>query len=364
MTGSDRTAGERMENQYDEMDGYSGSEHNTADENKERLNRRREFRKHVRRLCSYLGFSLCVLFVVVQFVSIGISRFKQYLGSNMVMGLGAEVYKLMNSDWFSLAGYNLLAYSVAVPAMMLVMRRVPEMRIEPKKMRISKLLMFFVLCMGSGYIFNMVGNIINLFLALMTGRSIYSMTPISDMMLDMSLITALYIGVLGPIIEEYIFRGLLLNRMRPLGERAAIIFSALMFGVLHGNLSQFLYASSIGLVLGYVASKTGRIFYSSILHIMVNSYSVFLSFGLSYSMVIQGVISLVFSLIILGVALAAAVGSIVIFFTKRRKTRLERGGLPDGVEFGDFSWCMFLNPGVIVFSLICFYLILFYAFFS
>lgn len=353
-----------MEVQHNEIDDYSELEHSPMDERAACLNRKQEFRKYVRHLCSFLGFSLCLLFVVIQLVATGLIFLEDFLAAYGVEGPGAVVYRIMSSEWFSVAGYNLLAYGVAVPIMMVAMRRVPETKIEPKKMRISKLLMFFVLCMGGGYIFNIIGNIINFFLAGFTGRNVYDMTPINSVMGSMTFATALYIGILGPIIEEYIFRGLILNRVRPLGEKAAIVLSAFLFGILHGNLSQFLYATSIGIILGYVASKTGTIFYSSILHIMVNSYSVILTMGLSYGLLSQGFGSVIFSLFIIGITFATIVASIVIFLTHRKKTRLGRGNIPAGVEYRDFSSAMFLNPGVLLFSFICCFLIFFYAFFS
>ena len=75
------------------------------------------------------------------------------------------------------------------------------------------------------------------------------------------------------MIEEYIFRWKFLNRLRRFGDKAAITYTALMFGLMHGNVTQFLYAAVIGVVLGYVAVKTGRMRYNCLLHILINSWS-------------------------------------------------------------------------------------------
>lgn len=320
-----------------------------------------DFRTYVRRLCSLMGFSLCFLFVMLQLLSLLLYALSYYLASHGVMGAGGELFKILNSDWFDVAGSSLLSYAIAIPLMVRLLSAAPEVRVEPKKMRFGKFVMFFFLIMGGGYLFNMLGSFINLILAAVSKRDVYDMMPVSSLMDQMDLFTAVYVGIIGPVIEEYIFRKQLLNRLRPLGEKAAIIFSAVMFGLMHGNLSQFLYATAIGTIFGYVAVKTGRIFYNCLLHIMVNSYTTFFVLGVLRSQAggIFFYVGLMFvSLFLLGSIIAA----IVIFFVNRKKTRLKTGNLPPGIEYRDFSSAMYCNPGVIVFMFICCSMMLYYAF--
>lgn len=62
----------------------------------------------------------------------------------------------------------------------------------------------------------------------------------------------LYMCLLAPVLEEILFRGLILRSLLPHGKRFAILVSAVLFGVFHGNLAQIPYAFAVGLVLGYV----------------------------------------------------------------------------------------------------------------
>ena len=62
----------------------------------------------------------------------------------------------------------------------------------------------------------------------------------------------LYASILAPVWEELLFRGYVLRSLRPFGKRFAVLSSALLFGLFHGNLLQTPYAMLIGLVLGYV----------------------------------------------------------------------------------------------------------------
>lgn len=81
--------------------------------------------------------------------------------------------------------------------------------------------------------------------------------------------------ILAPIAEELIFRGILLSETARINERFAIVFSAVIFGLMHGNPYQFASASIIGLVLGYVVIKTGSLIPAIIGHVAVNSLAAF-----------------------------------------------------------------------------------------
>ena len=65
----------------------------------------------------------------------------------------------------------------------------------------------------------------------------------------------LYMGILAPVGEELLCRGLIQRTLMPFGKRLAIIGSAFLFGMLHGNIIQVPYAFLVGLVLGYVAAE-------------------------------------------------------------------------------------------------------------
>lgn len=82
-----------------------------------------------------------------------------------------------------------------------------------------------------------------------------------------------YICVLGPLLEETLFRGMILQSLRPWGDKLAIIVSAVLFGLAHLNFFQGIPAVLIGLLFGFVTVKTGSVVPSSLLHILYNSLS-------------------------------------------------------------------------------------------
>ncbi len=69
--------------------------------------------------------------------------------------------------------------------------------------------------------------------------------------------------------EEMVYRGFLLQSVRPYGKRFAVLFSAMMFGGMHANLPQSIFALYIGMVLGYIAIEYG-IGYTILFHFLNN----------------------------------------------------------------------------------------------
>jgi membrane protease YdiL (CAAX protease family) len=95
--------------------------------------------------------------------------------------------------------------------------------------------------------------------------------PIEPFANDESLLLRIvFLVILAPLIEEFIFRKTLIDRMRPYGEKLAVVTTALMFGLFHGNLSQMFYAFTLGLVFGYVYLRTGKLRYTVGLHMLIN----------------------------------------------------------------------------------------------
>ncbi len=89
------------------------------------------------------------------------------------------------------------------------------------------------------------------------------------------IVELIIMGVLIPVVEELIFRGLVYRRVRwYLGVMPAMILSALFFGTVHGNLLQGLYAFIIGLLLAYVYERFHSILAPIAVHAGANILSV------------------------------------------------------------------------------------------
>lgn len=88
-----------------------------------------------------------------------------------------------------------------------------------------------------------------------------------------ALVLLFQLVVIAPLLEEYWFRGIVLEALRPYGNGFAIIVSGLLFGLTHANFNQFFYASVLGICLGYIAISTKSIVTTTIMHAIFNGIS-------------------------------------------------------------------------------------------
>ena len=200
------------------------------------------------------------------FAILGVGTVAQIL----LMGVANIVWpQWMDNSW----GMWLLTfaplYLIAVPVGLLLLRKVPVKPLEKHSMKPGRCIVSAIICIFMMYAGNILGTIITALLQLLPGIS--AGNPILGYATDNSIIPkVLFMVILAPMIEEYIFRKQLIDRMHIYGEKLAVVTSAVMFGLFHGNLSQFFYAFALGLVFGYVYLKTGKLRYSIGLHMFIN----------------------------------------------------------------------------------------------
>ena len=122
-----------------------------------------------------------------------------------------------------------------------------------------------------------------------------------------------YAGILAPISEEILFRGLIQRKLMPYGKKFAIICSAFAFGIFHGNLFQSPYAFAVGLVLGYVAAEHS-IAWAMVLH-MINN----LVLADMLPRLTEGLGDIGSALVMWAVIAVFTIGAIVVLIVKRRE---------------------------------------------
>ena len=99
---------------------------------------------------------------------------------------------------------------------------------------------------------------------------------------DMSpIITVLIVGLIGPLCEEFTFRGVIYGGLRKSGFLcAAAAVTGIFFGLMHLNLNQFSYALLLGFVMSLLVEATGSIWASVIAHVTVNTWNTVLMLGM------------------------------------------------------------------------------------
>ena len=95
-------------------------------------------------------------------------------------------------------------------------------------------------------------------------------------------LSTLFMALLPACVEEFMFRGVLFHTYRKSKMLPAIFLSAFLFGCMHMNLNQFMYAFALGVYLAFLVEATGSIFSSMLAHFTLNFTSVVMSFLLPY----------------------------------------------------------------------------------
>ncbi len=228
----------------------------------------------------------------------------------------------------------------------LVIRTIPRSEWQGEQMSFRSLTQIFVMMYVVSSVLNLLGQAVSR--AAPAGGT-EALDLISEVVTSGLPIGILMTVLIAPVVEELVFRKLMLDRIRNCGEKTAIVFSALCFGLFHGNLTQFLYAFSVGLFLGYVYCKTGKVLYTMIMHALLNLISS--SIMLLLPALEGGNAKLLLAATALFVLILAVSGVIqLIRHLKRRDLHLDNS-METCIPKGEVLKTVYLNPCVMLFVL-------------
>ena len=81
------------------------------------------------------------------------------------------------------------------------------------------------------------------------------------------------LAILPAIFEELLFRKTLINATRKVGIGFAIMASSIIFGLIHMNLGQFIFATLLGVIFAVIYLKTDDLKITMLLHFLNNGYA-------------------------------------------------------------------------------------------
>ncbi|OLS02393.1 type II CAAX endopeptidase family protein [Tissierella creatinophila] len=93
-----------------------------------------------------------------------------------------------------------------------------------------------------------------------------------------------FVAVLPGICEEIMFRGTILRAYEKIGIKRAIIITAILFGMFHFNIINFIGPTILGIVFGIMVYKTNSIYSSMIGHTLNNSIALVLNYFMMKNM--------------------------------------------------------------------------------
>ena len=107
-------------------------------------------------------------------------------------------------------------------------------------------------------------------------------------------------GILGPILEEILFRGIVYNKLKEFNTNmAAIIICSVLFGIFHMDIINGIYGFGISFMLIYLYEKHSTLHAPILLHVVLNITGlVIIKLGI-LSMLTVNILLLVISILIL-----------------------------------------------------------------
>lgn len=180
----------------------------------------------------------------------------------VLKNMGKNIYTASEVFW----GMTLVStYVVGFPVGIVLLRKLPGDRGKQVSMGAKEFISILLMCFPMMYTGAFLGNILAEFLS--GGKAQNALVSLA---MDESPLKILMMVVLAPLFEEYVFRKLLIDRCAKYGEKTAVVFSGVVFGLFHMSLYQFFYAFALGMIFAYVYLKTRRLRYCVALHMVVN----------------------------------------------------------------------------------------------
>lgn len=145
-----------------------------------------------------------------------------------------------------------------------------DLRVENRKFNLKTVVIGFIFVLALNNTLGLLANVLEL------GLNSIGFTA-TDALKDLEILNKsapsmiIYTCIIAPIFEEFLYRGAVLRSFEKYGKKFAIIVSALLFGLMHGNFYQIFMAAGIGIILGYLASEYS-IKLTIILHMINNTF--------------------------------------------------------------------------------------------
>lgn len=295
--------------------------------------------------------------------------------------------KYYTESWANFLQIIIPTYCIAFPLLCLLVCKMPKVQIEKKKMGFWKIVLTVIIGSGICGVGMVIGTVVGELITLPFGVSASDNNSLGNlMMMSDPFWRILTVGILAPIFEELIFRKLLIDRIIKYGEFCAIMMSGIMFGLFHGNFAQFFFATGLGMLFAFVYARTGKIWYTILLHMVVNMTTSVITTPLAMKVlehmeVINKISELstrpnelmaylenpevmqvygymmVYACWMMFLAVCALTG-VILFFVFLKKFKLKE--TPMGVKNGTVFLKSFVNGGMILFILMSAFLFVLY----
>lgn len=145
-------------------------------------------------------------------------------------------------------------------------------------------------------------------------------------------VNLLILGVVPPICEELLFRGIIFNGLKErFSNVVSIVFTALLFALMHQNIQQFVYPFVLGIVLTTIMHKTNNLIYPILLHMFNNFTTLILDYLFSTGVIKFSFAGMAWWWYLIAIAAAAVVCTIFyllyrFYLAKHERVEVEKEG--------------------------------------
>ncbi len=220
------------------------------------------------------GFKSVCVRIGIMMIVVFVSR----IAASLLMAKIAPVYSGMNE----VAAYAvdsvisfLFLYVIPIASTLLLLGEKGLCgRIYKKPIYFSNAMGMFPAFYGLAIFVNLMTMLVSLlFKETSLNDSFNTVNELQPTSVGSALVLLFQLVVIAPIFEEFWYRGIVMERLKPYGNGFAIFVTAFLFGLTHANLQQFFYATTLGICLGYIAITTKSIVVTTIMHAIFNSIS-------------------------------------------------------------------------------------------
>ena len=214
-----------------------------------------EWLKQARRDFSRIGASLCLMVVVWHALA-------TVLEGALYAAVGG---KGETPNWVTYVGSGVPLYLIAMPIAVMLMGKSTVIETRKFDMKPGLFFKLLLMCLPMMWVGSVFGSMLSMVLS--NGEAT---DRVADLAMQTNIWNVVFLVIVGPIFEEWLFRKQLIDHTRKYGEKTAILLSGLAFGLFHMNLFQFFYAFLLGLMFGYVYTRTSKLRYSTAMHMIIN----------------------------------------------------------------------------------------------
>lgn len=239
-----------------------------SDEFYHAITRKNLVKRHIRRDSNQLGLGLITFFVVSILCSLLLSGlYSLAYFYNMSASISVDAYYLLSG------AMTFLSLGLPFYLYMIFKKETASSLLKFKPIKFKYALLYVITGWGLCLCANLPVNLIYNFISDVGIDSGMSVNPGTDSVLSFVL-KIIAVGVAPAIFEEFVFRGVVLSKLRKYGTSFALIASSLLFAMLHSNLISLPFAFLAGIIIGFIYIKTDNLWIAIAIHFLNNTFSV------------------------------------------------------------------------------------------